>query len=226
MKNIVVYGTIVCLGIFLFGAFASAEESGTDSFYLALRGGPGWADRAERQPESGSGAKLEFDSEYDLNLAVGYKFLPWLRAEGELGFVNMSLDNLHLESRGESVGAHGHDRHYRGLVNVYLDGANSSPFTPFIGVGGGVVRANLDLSWALPSSGATVTADDWDWAFAWQFTAGIAWRAASDLELEVSYRYYGTDDRSHANHGAAMNPDVVVDGTRASFAQAGLRYCF
>ncbi len=221
-------GIVLVLPVLLAGPAVAGTggASEPDSFYMALRGGPGWADQAERSPESGSGAKLKFESEYDLNLAAGYRFLSWLRAEGELGFVNMSLDNLELENRGQTVDANGQDRQYRGMVNVYLDGANSTAFTPFIGAGAGAIRANLDLSWTLPRSGATVKTDDWDWAFAWQFMAGIGWRVAPRLEVELAYRYYGSDDRSHANHSTANNPDVVVDGTRASFVQAGLRYYF
>ena len=222
MRNIGVYGGIIVLGmaLFLSSAPAGETEEGEDNrFYLALRGGPGWADRAERVPRSGGGAKLKFESEYDVNLALGFRFSPFLRAEGEAGFVNMSLKNLHLKTRGETVPAHGHDRHYRGMVNLYLDGANSTPFTPFIGAGAGTVRANLDLSWALPATGQTVRADDWDWAFAWQFMAGISGRVSRCLEVEVLYR-------SHTNHSAASQPDVVVDGTRASFVQGGLRGYF
>ncbi len=226
MRIIGISGAIVFLGVFLIGVSAPADEGGANSFYLAVRGGPGWADRTDRQPESGGGAKLKFESEYDLNLAAGYRIVPWLRAEGELGFVDMSIDNLELQSRGVTVDANGHDRHYRGMLNVYLDGANSSAFTPFIGAGAGAIRANLDISWTLPRSGAEVTADDWDWAFAWQFMGGIAWRVTSCLEVEFAYRYYGSDDRSHTNHSAATSSDVVLDGTRGSFVHTGLRYYF
>jgi len=218
----------VMISVILVGGAAgeAGDECEPTLFYIALRGGPGWADDSTRSPRSGQGAKMKFESEYDVNLAGGSRLFPWLRAEAELGLVNMSLDKLSLKKLGETAEASGHDRHFRGMLSLYLDGANSTAFTPFAGAGAGLIRANLDICWDLPSTAETVRADDWDWAFAWQAIAGVAWEISPSLELELSYRYYASNDRSHTNHSGARQADVVVDGTKASFVHAGLRYQF
>lgn len=215
------------------GMTASAGEIGEKAVavekkanYIVLRGGPGWANDSTRSPRSGGGAELKFKSEFDLNLAYGHCFFDWLRAEAELGWVQMEIDGMELKQRGQTIDVHGHDRHFRGMLNVYADWDNPTSFSPFVGMGLGVVRANLDLKWELPKTAETVRVDDWDWAFAWQFMAGVAWNINSSWEIELTYRYYATNDRSHENHSAATYPDVAVNGTEASFAQLGVRYCF
>jgi opacity protein-like surface antigen len=201
-------------------------EEGVPSNYVATRLGLGWVNDSTREPRTGSGGEMKFKSESDLNLAYGYRVLPWLRLEAELGYVHMGLDEMTLKHRGETVDIHGHDRHLRGMLNVYGDWDNASSLTPFVGAGVGVIQARLDIKWELPRTSQTVEADDRDYAFAWQLLAGVSWRIASSWELELMYRYYASDERTHENHSEATSSKVDVDGTSASFLDLGVRYGF
>lgn len=209
-----------------FAETTSETPSVMPSNYIVLRGGPGWAEGSTRSPIGGQGSsEMHFKSEYDINLAYGYRFFNWLRLEGELGYVYMKLDEHTLSKTGETKDISGHDRHLKGMLNVYADWYNSTAFTPFVGAGIGLARVHLDTDFIRSNSQPAKT-DDKDTAFAYQFMAGVAWAFHPSWELELMYKYYATNDRIHDNHSAATYPEVDVNGTKSSFVQLGLRFCF
>lgn len=191
--------------------------------YLVFRGGPGWASDVDRIPNPDGGSVISFKSEFDLNIAYGRSFTDWLRAEVELGYVHMGFDEMYLNKQGESVELEGSDTHLRGIVSAILDWNNCTGFTPFIGGGIGLVHANLDMKWDLPN-GSPAETESVDHAFIWQAVAGTAFRVGSSWELELMYRYYATNDRTHDNHENATYPEMEVEGTKASFIELGIRY--
>lgn len=192
--------------------------------YLAIRGGPGWASDTDRIPNPGGGSVISFKSEFDLNIAYGRSFIEWLRAEIELGYVNMDLDKMYMKKQENTVELEGSDTHIRAMLSAYADWNNSTGFTPFIGGGIGLAHANLDMKWELPNQGTTAETESSDNAFVWQVVAGTGWRIGSSWELELMYRYYSSNDRTHDNHETANYPDVEVEGTKASFVELGIRY--
>ena len=192
--------------------------------YIVFRGGPGWASDADRTPNPEGGSVLSFTSEFDLNLAYGHSFSNWLRAEVELGYVNMGLEKMYLKKQEQDVDLEGSDTHLRGMINVFLDWRNSTGLTPFIGLGAGMARANLDMKWELPNQGSTAETESSDYTFTWQAIAGAGWLMNSSWEIELMYRYYVSNDRTHDNHDIATYPEVEVEGTKAGFVQVGIRY--
>lgn len=203
------------------GAVAGAADN-----YVAVRGMFGWAQEAERTSEGGSGSTISFDSAYGGTVAVGRGITPWLRIEGEAGYVYMSLDKMKRHKLGDQVDVSGHDRQFTLMVNAYLEWPNQSPFKPFIGAGVGMVNAKLDLSFVHPANGSVVKAGDAVWAFAYQFIAGASWRINDMWEVEFMYRYYLTTDRTHSNHGTATYDEFELEGTRASMIFIGGRLRF
>lgn len=199
-----------------------SAEAGSQ--YLVIRGGPGWASDTDRTPNPGGGSAISFKSEFDLNIAYGRNFTEWLRAEVELGYVNMSFDKMYLKKQDKDVELEGSDTHIRVIVSAYADWNNHTGFTPFIGGGIGLTNANLDMKWELPNQGTTAETESSDNAFIWQAVAGMGWRIGSSWELELMYRYYSSNDRTHDNHETATYPDVEVEGTKASFIELGIRY--
>ncbi len=192
--------------------------------YFVFRGGPGWASDVDRVPNpNDAGSVISFKSEFDLNIAYGRSFTDWLRAEVELGYVNMDLEELYLKNHGETVELEGSDTHLRGMVSAILDWNNCTGLTPFIGGGIGLTHANLDMKWDLPN-GSPAETESSDHAFIWQAVAGTIWSFGSSWELELMYRYYASNDRTHDNHENANYPEVEVEGTKASFIELGIRY--
>ncbi|MBW2618069.1 MAG: porin family protein [Deltaproteobacteria bacterium] len=199
--------------------WAWAEDE-VSPYYLALRGGPGWAQDATRTSGPYE-TDMNFEGEYAFNLAYGRR-ISHFRLEGEVGYVNMSLDKR-VSVGGVSREISGSDKHYTLMVNGLADWRNSSPVTPFIGLGVGPVYTRLDTSFPI-RDGSTVKTDDAEWAFGYQLMAGLALTINPHIELELMYRFYGTTQRSHTQE--ANITQVDVDGTQAHFICLGLRYCF
>lgn len=207
----------------IFTVLPVSAEAGSQ--YLVVRGGPGWASDTDRIPDpSSSGSVISFKSEFDLNIAYGRDFTEWLRAEVELGYVRMDLDKMYLKKQDKTAELEGSDTHIRAIVSTYSDWKNSTGFTPFIGSGIGLANANLDMKWKLPNQGTTAETESSDNAFVWQAVAGTSWSIGSSVELELMYRYYSSNDRTHDNHETANYPDVEVEGTKAGFVELGIRY--
>ncbi len=213
-KLLVVLATLVVLPV--------SAEAGFQ--YLAFRGGPGWASDVDRVPNTNGGSVISFKSEFDLNIAYGRSFTDWLRAELELGYVYMGFEKMYLKNQGETVELEGSDTHLRGMVSVILDWNNCTGFTPFIGGGIGLAHANLDMKWELQNQSAPAETESSDIAFIWQAVAGTSWHIGSSLEMELMYRYYVSNDRTHDNHENATYPEMEVEGTKASFIELGIRY--
>ena len=195
-------------------------EDETSPYYLALRGGPGWAANATRTSGPYE-TDMAFEGEYAFNLAGGLR-INHFRVEGEVGYVNMSLDKR-VSSGGVNREISGSDKHYTLMVNGLVDWRNSSLVTPFFGLGLGPVYTHLDTSFPI-RDGTYVNTDDAEWAFGYQLMAGLALTINPHVELELMYRFYGTTQRSHTQEAAVT--DVDVDGTQAHFVTLGLRYCF
>ena len=203
---------------------ASTTEAAIPLNYVTFRGGPGWANEANRTAGMYE-SDQKFKSEYMLNLAYGRRLCDWFRLEAEIGYTHMSVDNLKNKNSGSEVDISGNDSHISGLINAYFDIKNSTDFTPFVGVGVGVAHTKLDTEFIGPVHGVKVKTNDSDTAFAYQFLAGVSWAFHPSWSIDLMYKFYGTNERDHTN-SAGNAVSVNVEGTKASFVELGLRYCF
>lgn len=192
--------------------------------YIVFRSGPGWASDVDRTPNPNGGSVIDFKSEFDLNVAYGRSFNEWLRAEVELGYVYMGFEKMYLKNQDETVELEGSDTHLRGMVSAYLNWNNCTGLTPFVGGGFGLAHANLDMKWELQNQSFPAETRSSDLAFIWQAVAGTGLCIGSSWELELMYRYYSSNDRTHDNHENATYPEMEVEGTKASFIELGIRY--
>ena len=207
---------------------ASAEAKSAENpllNYLVLRGGPGRVDDIHQSAGSMLGADLITGSEYGINFAYGHRFLKWLRVEFELGYVDMEVENLLLKGRGTVINSNGSDKQFNGMLNAYADWKNTTSFTPFIGGGFGLARAKLDLTYRHPGTGNMVSTKNTDYPLAYQFMAGVAWAFHPAWQLELLYKYYGTNDTKRDNPGGTF-PEHNIEGISASFIELGVRYNF
>ena len=71
------------------------------------------------------------------------------------------------------------------LGNIYYDFHNSSPFTPYVGVGAGVALAYSGYS----AGGLNV--DQYDTLFAWNAGLGFSWTINENFAADLGYRFVG-----------------------------------
>ena len=205
-------------------AFAGSKAE-IPSNYVVARGGPVWANTTTRSPGGQGSSEIHFKSEYGINIAYGHRFFDWLRLEGELGYLDLKVDGHTHNLSGQKMDMSGHDEHFKAMLNVYADWHNSTAFTPFVGAGLGLSHIRLDTNFPRSNSEIAETNDNVT-VFAYQFMGGISWAVHQAWELELSYRYYATNNRTHDNHSAASNPEVDIEGTKCSTVYLGVRFNF
>ncbi len=191
----------------LIPVFPAMAESG---LYGAIRGGA-----ALFKDQNFSGQIVEFDSNFDtgfaLSGAVGYDFEGALRAEAEVSHRSFDIRGTFADHTqafvpcGEFPGNPCLDPNTRGdtaglsfMVNVYADFAPDSSWNPYLGVGVGVTRINLDLGVLARhndgDSGRFAIIDDNHTTFAYQGAAGLGYRLSESITLTLGYRYFRTLD--------------------------------
>ena len=148
----------------------------------------------------------EYDAGFGFNVSAGYNFEP-VRVEFEFGYKAADVDKF--SALGVSVPAAGSDDTVMSyMANVYYDFKTTSPFTPYIGVGLGMLNGEF--------TDVGFTEDDT--VFGYQFAVGAAYNFNKNVALDLSYRF----------QGAAS--DFEVGGSEISYMSsnimAGLRYNF
>lgn len=204
---------------------ARAEEPGPLN-YVVLRGGVAIPQDMTMTVSGGSGADASFKNGYNISTAYGRRFLPWLRAEVEAGYMEMKTDTLVLHARATEIEDDGKDQHVYVLANAVFDWQNASAFTPFGGFGAGITQAKLENSYTRPGTTSPVSRSSTDTVFAGQAFAGLLWQATPQIDLELRGRYFYSADREHDNHAAGTQTTLSVDGTRALVFDLGVRFRF
>ena len=117
---------------------------------MVLRGGHGWSKDVTRQ--GALSPDVSFKDIWDLGVA--YRKFGWLRLEGEFSYIHANIDDV-VRGDGASLNGSGQDRHYVLMVNAFADWHNTSPFTPFAGLG--PERPTYTMTCALCGPGATTS---------------------------------------------------------------------
>lgn len=189
--------------------------------YVTLRGGLGWADDVDRTVGPWKN-ELSYKDYWELDVAYGRYFCDYFRLEGEIGYAKLKVDDL--TGTNSALSASGEDEHWKFMVNAIVDWKNSTPFTPYIGAGIGAAYVYQDLDITTPS-GRKVSADDRTWDFAYQFLAGASWAINADWTLDLMYRYYSINDRTHDLEGGNYETSDI-DPHHIQTVLLGLRYNF
>lgn len=200
MNRTLLKATIISLVIST-PALARAE------FYLSGHVGVGRASDTTIDNSSGADHRIAHDPSFDLGVATGYA-LPFFRVEAELNSRNGDVHRID----GENARA-GDFTAYSAMANLYLDLANPSTVTPFIGAGGGILRLSID---GVRSDSVSI-ADESDTTEAWQLMAGVAVKLAPQTNLDLTYRYLGCSDLSWAGATADYTVNSFVVGLRYTF---------
>ncbi len=195
--------------------------------YFILRGGIAMPhDDVTIEVNGGSGSEVSFDNGYDISVAFGHRYTNWLRGEVELGYMATEAESMKLIKRNTTITDDGKDEHLYGMLNLVADWKNESQFTPFFGVGLGMTNATLENKYVWPSNGTMITRNSSDTAFAYQAMLGVTWNPADNWGFELRGRYFGSNDREHDNHSAAVSPSLDVDGSQLWLVTLGVSYNF
>jgi len=145
----------------------------------------------------GSFPTNDLDDDGVYSLALGWQFMPMVRAELEGGYRNNDLD----------VGT-GHANTWTWMLNGYYDFKNDSMITPYLGAGLGYAHSQLHAPGV----------DEGDGAFVWQAIAGASFNLTPNWAITADYRYI---DTGNFDYTAATSFDYTAQEVRG-----GLRYTF
>ncbi|MFT3724058.1 MAG: outer membrane beta-barrel protein [Hyphomonadaceae bacterium] len=211
-------------------AFAGGAAQAQQSYVAA---GIGWTriDSANTTIENGVSAgnpivmSFDLDDDWRGSAAYGLDYGS-LRFEGELSMTKNEVNtwtsfkpaNLTRQADGK-VGL------ISLMANAYWDFDMGPGITPFVGVGGGAMRANVDFAGPRPTApnAAAVTIVDNDKInIGWQMMAGFSTPIAGNMLLTAQARYFdaGTFDM---NDTLGHATDISVKGMSWD---AGVRWTF
>ena len=187
---------------------AQAQSSG---YYLGVGVGADFQSDADL---SGSGINTSLDTDPGPagSLTLGYKYGNHFRTEIEGTYRNVDGDSVSGTGAGGDVGA------WSAMINGLYDFDTGSSFTPYLGLGAGVVR--VDYDGISPVGGSRI--DDADTLLAAQGIAGVAYAIRDNLDLTVDYRYLLAQDpefRTDAGTGvdSEFQEQRIMIGLRFTF---------
>jgi opacity protein-like surface antigen len=205
MKKIML--TTVALTVLAAPINLLAEEAG---FYLKGNIGIGMAmdTDIDNMPNAAGTAKMTYDTGFLASLAAGYDFANPMRMEIEFMRMKNDLDQLSYDNAYGNFNE-GDMTTKAFMLNGYYDVATGSPWTPYIGVGIGWSKLDLDTP-AFPVS-------DNDDVFSYQLIGGVAYAFNEKWSVDAEYRYLGTGDATISGADYDLNSNNLMLGVRYSF---------
>lgn len=127
---------------------------------------------------AGISGEAEFDKGFGVTLAVGKRWKENFRIEAEASYNQSKIDSISVGgfpfTANETATAIGL------MGNIYRDFKTDSRATPYLGLGLGANRIEVD--------------GDNDIVFAYQGIAGVSFDIKSKTQLALEYKYTGTQD--------------------------------
>jgi opacity protein-like surface antigen len=149
----------------------------------------------------GTDDAIEYDSGYLFNAAIGLKSGAY-RVEAEIGYHTNDFDEAFWFGGDDNMSI------WSFMANGYYDIAmNDSGITPYVMAGLGVANVN----WSYDGSGG---GEDDDTAFAWQVGAGVGFKAADRVTIDVGYLYFATADVELYGSDVSISKHNIIAGVR------------
>lgn len=185
------------------GAIAEAP-SVENSWYFQASGGRAWLNDMVGEDhqvvpsgkQTTTSRKIELGSKKTFDFAIGRAFGNSLRADLEYAYRSNIIDK-HINTRAtpNTVLPQVDDSDVRShslLANLYFDFHNTSPITPYLGIGLGLT--NVNTKWTALIAGSQYRFEDSDWTYAGQLTAGANWAVTPNWGIFAQYRYFVAPD--------------------------------
>jgi len=221
------FSTVALLSSTLAVAPAFAQEGG---FYAGADLGAVISAETDQDyvPGSTVGSTGNISTDHEIGLTgsafVGYRFGA-IRVEAEAGYLSADIDGLtsNFILPGGVTGSQssiGEVSAQTFMANATVDVGQFSDFTFFVGGGAGV--AKLKVSEMTSSTGTIVLDDESDWKSAWQASIGVRKPLATNIDLQVRYRYFDVDDAEMTGFGgrtvtAGLTAHSIVGGVTFNF---------
>lgn len=149
----------------------------------------------------GDTAELSYDMGGAVNVSAGYDF-GGLRVEGEFGYKGADVDKL------EGIKVEGDATIMSLMANGFYDFKMASPVTPFVGVGIGFIKGELDDGFDSSD----------DTALGYQLSVGAAMQVAPNVHVDLTYRYQSTfSDFKMDGVDVSYGSSNVLAGVRLNF---------
>lgn len=187
------------------------------------------------------GARGSFDSTVVVDTAIGYRFIPWLRAEALLSW-RPSMD---FNGQSNFIGAGapqpvwGSVSSLAGFGVAYVDLPPIGPVQPFLGAGLGAAHNRMGaMRYSFPAlspNASTTTLDGSRTNLAYLLTAGLSVPLGDRLDLDLAYRFTDLGQvQTSAGEATVVRArgtrQIDIGGTRADLVTHGamisLRYAF
>ena len=172
--------TSLAILFLLFLPVFTVSQAGAES-YLSGSMGLASVDDAKINTGSGSG-EIEFDSGIVATGAYGQTLGSAGRVELELGYRTNNIDKVNGLGVSEDDGD---VATYSLMGNVFYGLNNNSRFTPFVGAGLGLANIEADMGQG---------EEEDDTVFAYQLAAGASMAVTENLDIDLQYRYFATED--------------------------------
>ncbi len=193
---------------------------------MSVFGGASWLDAVDFDGDDAD-VRFDFDTGFLVGGTIGYTFVDWARTELEIGYAQYDLDSVRIDGSnvGDFGGADLGVLTFMGnmwfgfnmlpvLGNPVNDAGAGLGFSPYFGggLGIGIVDGAAD-------------GDDFDWGdsetgLAWQVGAGVRWNFASNIGLDLGYRFRNVSNVSSGVDGfgdADLSSQNVVVGLTFNF---------
>ena len=183
---------------------------------------------------------------------LGYQLNPHWRVELELGYRGGDVDSIRGANNQAVVGLctpgitrtaaapncgspDGDITSWTVMGNLLYDFMPDSVINPFVGAGIGANHIKVDavgqfanVPNVTPATAIqNLTIDDQDTGFAYQFLAGLAWKATDQLRVDLTYRYLaGSDVDITTTSSGTLQPGVFSGQYKDESVTLGLRYVF
>ncbi len=199
---------------------------GGGTYFTAIGGGIEM-DR-QRSTAIGRDLSIDFNQGWAIGGAIGRRVGRNLRSEIEYVFRNQTPEVIGFN--GNAVGnIRGFQNSHAAMLNFAYDLVfGNGRIVPY--VGGGVGVASIDSRVQYGPGVAALDGDDASVAYQWM--AGISFRARPNMEMFVEYRFFEIDDPKLNRFGgpavgAAANPNVLLDSEyQSNDVMGGIRFNF
>ncbi len=165
---------------------------------------------------------LSLDNSYNLGIKAGYIFpqAPYIAVELEYNYnFAADVDTQVVTTDAGTINVTGDDVKVSALMANLIFRYPHEMFRPYIGFGIGWAWGEFKLTGTAGPETITVDESDNDWA--WQFLVGVNFAFAKNWSADIGYRYFAAENFSYSDE--ASNVDVKY---KNSTILVGINYHF
>ena len=186
---------------------SSGDPRGSSGFSARANVGYGKTSDGSFDP-SGSSASGEYSPGMMSGAAIGYDINERWGLEADWTYRSGDIDSI---GTGGSVANSGDYASVAVTGNLIHSFATDSPWRPYIGAGLGFLQ---EIDADLKPSGAEVSDRG---ALAYQFLAGVGYRASDSIEITLEGRYLGAEDVELTGEGQSFEAEYEHVGVMLGF---------